>query len=295
MEVAENLVPAEKKGCLFLCPTPIGNLEDITLRVLRVLKEVPLIAAEDTRRTRKLLSHFNIQTPLVSYREHNRQKQGEKLLERIAAGEDVALVSDAGMPGISDPGFELVRSALDMGIQVEVLPGPSAVLTGLLSSGYNPVPFTFLGFLPPRGRKRKELLEGVKQEDKTLVLYEAPHRLLRTLEDLMAHGGRDAVICRELTKKFSETRRGSLQEHLEYFRDHEPRGEFIIVLSAEREAVPEEELLPLEEEVAQLMESGLSKKEAILRVARRRGLKKSQVYRSCHGLKGGQTKKNSTE
>ncbi len=289
-------MPAEKKGCLFLCPTPIGNLEDITLRVLRVLKEVPVIAAEDTRRTRKLLSHFDIQTPLISYREHNSQKQGENLLARMAGGEDVALVSDAGMPGISDPGVELVRSALETGIQVEVLPGPSAVLTGLLSSGYNPVPFTFWGFLPPGGKKRREALAGIRQEDKTLVLYEAPHRLLKTLQDLMEHGCREAVICRELTKKFAETRRGSIREHLDYFSTQKPRGEFVIVLAAGREAVPagEEEQRP-EEEAAALIEKGLTKKEAIQRVARRRGLKKSDVYKSCHRLKGADTKKNSPE
>jgi 16S rRNA (cytidine1402-2'-O)-methyltransferase len=234
---------SEKKGCLYLCPTPIGNLEDITLRVLRVLQEVGVIAAEDTRRTKKLLSHYKIQTPLISYREQNHKTQGEELLLRMVRGDDVALVSDAGMPGISDPGFELARAAMDRDLPVEVLPGPSAVLTGLLSSGYPPVPFVFLGFLPARGKARKEALEKVRDENKTLILYEAPHRLVRTLEDLMAHGCMQGAVCREMTKKFAETRRGSLKSHLEHFRDQAPRGEFVIVLSGEREAAAKEVFL----------------------------------------------------
>jgi 16S rRNA (cytidine1402-2'-O)-methyltransferase len=275
----------EKKGCLYLCPTPIGNLEDVTLRVLRTLQEVGVIAAEDTRRTKKLLSHYKIQTPLISYREQNHKTQGEELLSRLAQGDDVALVSDAGMPGISDPGFELARAAMDRDLPVEVLPGPSAVLTGLLSSGYQPVPFVFFGFLPARGKARKEALEKVKEESNTLILYEAPHRLVRTLEDLVAYGCVQGAVCREMTKKFAETRRGSLKDHLGHFRDHAPRGEFVIVLSAEREAVVEEEVfVPVPVEVADLMGKGMTKKEAMQKVARRRGLKKSEVYRQCHGI-----------
>lgn len=275
----------EKKGCLYLCPTPIGNLEDITLRVLRVLKDVQVIAAEDTRRTKKLLSHYNIQTPMLSYREQNHKKQGEELLSRLMAGDDVALVSDAGMPGISDPGFELARGAMDRDLPVEVLPGPSAVLTGLLASGYTPVPFVFFGFLPARGTTRKEALAKVREENKTVILYEAPHRLLKTLEDLVTYGCTEGAVCREMTKKFAETRRGRLKDHLEHFRVQQPRGEFVIVLSGEREASPREEVsLPVPVEVAGLIEKGLTKKEAMQRVARRRGLKKSEVYRQCHGL-----------
>lgn len=276
----------EKKGCLYLCPTPIGNLEDVTLRVLRILQEAGVIAAEDTRRTKKLLSHYKIQTPLISYREQNHKTQGEELLSRLAQGDDVALVSDAGMPGISDPGFELVRAAMDRDLPVEVLPGPSAVLTGLLSSGYPPVPFVFFGFLPARGKARKEALEKVKEENNTLVLYEAPHRLVRTLEDLAAYGCVQGAVCREMTKKFAEIRRGSLKDHLDHFRNQAPRGEFVIVLSAEREVVSKEEVyLPVPVEVADLIGEGLTKKEAMQRVARRRGLKKSEVYRQCHGIK----------
>lgn len=277
----------DKKGCLFLCPTPIGNLEDITLRVLRTLEQASLIAAEDTRRTRKLLSHYNIKTPLVSYREHNRKKQEGFLLDKLTQGDDVALVSDAGMPGISDPGIELVQAALERGLSVEVLPGPSALLTGLLSSGYPPVPFVFLGFLPPKGKQRREALEKIAGIEETLVLYEAPHRLIRTLEDLWEQGFLEGAVCRELTKKFAEVRRGSLQDHLDYFRSREVRGEFVLVLSAKEKDVGKQEaqeVLEPEEEVKILMGGGVSKKEAIFKVARRRGLPKREVYRRCHGV-----------
>ena len=267
-----------------MCPTPIGNLEDITLRVLKVLQAVDIIAAEDTRRTRKLLTHFQISTPLLSYREHNRKKQGESLLERLEGGKEVALVSDAGMPGIADPGFELIRDALERGIQVEVLPGPSAILTALLESGLPPVPFVFYGFLPPTGKKRREALEEVVREDKTVVLYEAPHRLVKTLKEIFNYGDRPAAVCREMTKKFAETRRGSLSEHIEHFEEHEPRGEFALVLSPGEveEDVP---LTSIEDAVLALMGDGYTKKEAIKEVARERGLKKSHVYRQCHKIR----------
>ncbi len=282
------MVAQAKKGCLFLCPTPIGNLEDITLRALRVLGEVPLIAAEDTRRTRKLLRHYRIETPLVSYREHNRKKQGEALLSKLQEGADVALVSDAGMPGISDPGFELVQAALAAGVPVEVLPGPSAFLAGLLSSGCLPVPFTFRGFLPVKGKERRKALEKIGSLEETAVLYEAPHRLLRTLEDLLAQGVMEGAVCRELTKKFAEVRRGNLKEHLEYFRSQKIRGEFVLVLSGERQEREEKEALPPEGEVAFLVAGGMPKKEAILAVARRRGLPKREVYQRSHGFFGGE-------
>ena len=288
---------SENKGRLFLCPTPIGNLEDITLRVLRVLGEAHLIAAEDTRHTRKLLNHYSIQTPLTSYREHNRARQGEILLAKMAGGFDVALVRDAGMPGISDPGHELVQKALEAGFPVEVLPGPSASLTGLLSSGYPPVPFTFWGFLPPRGKKRREALERLKEgAGHTMVLYEAPHRLVRTLEDLKEQGFEEGALCRELTKKFQEVRRGTLEEHLENSISREPRGEYVIVLPARKEPEGEQgEVGGAKEEVAALMAGGITKKEAIAAVAQRRGLPRKEIYRQCYGLSGRKAKKNSTQ
>jgi 16S rRNA (cytidine1402-2'-O)-methyltransferase len=279
-----------KRGCLYVCPTPIGNLEDITLRALQVLRQADLVAAEDTRRTRKLFSHYGISTPLVSYREHNRRKQGEYVLAELLQGKEVALVSDAGTPGIADPGFDLVGMALEAGLPVEVLPGPAALVTALLASGYPPVPFSFWGFLPARGKQRKEALARIGGLQETLILYEAPHRLVRTLEDLKEQGFLEAALCRELTKKFAEVRRGTLEEHLEHYASRPARGEFVLVLKPRVQEVPAGSIPP-EEEVASLMAQGLDKKDAILQVSRRRGLPKREVYRRCHGLKA---EKNST-
>lgn len=267
------------KGKLYVCPTPIGNLEDVTLRVLRVLREVDLVAAEDTRHTRKLLSHYDIHTPLVSYHAHNQKKRGKELLQKLKEGQKIALVSDAGMPGISDPGAELVRAALEEGIEVEVLPGPSAVLTALVASGLDTRRFVFEGFLPQS--KRKQHLERLKEETRTIVLFEAPHRLACTLAELQAFLGEDrrVAVARELTKVHEEIFRGTLSEALEHFRAHPPKGEITIVLAGkgeeEKGAAPPEEVLA---EAERLLAEGKAKRAAVKEAARRCGWSAREVY-----------------
>ncbi|HHW91699.1 MAG TPA: 16S rRNA (cytidine(1402)-2'-O)-methyltransferase [Firmicutes bacterium] len=270
-------------GTLYLCATPIGNLEDITLRVIRVLQEVHLIAAEDTRRTKKLLNHYNITTPLVSYHEHNRKVRGQELLRRLQAGENIALVSDAGMPGIADPGTELVQEAVACGIPLVALPGPTALITALVVSGLPTESFVFAGFPPRKGREREAFFNTLAAEGRTTVFYEAPHRLLETLADLKKIAGdRWLVVARELTKQHEEIRRGSISQHLEHFRQQSPRGEFCLVLSG-APADGEGDLTPgwLQEGVElvqELVALGLEKKEAIRIAARERGLPKNALY-----------------
>jgi 16S rRNA (cytidine1402-2'-O)-methyltransferase len=220
------------KGILYIVSTPIGNLDDITLRALKTLRHVDLIAAEDTRRTRKLLSHFDIHTPLVSYFEHNELKKLDKLLSHMKRGKEIALVSDAGTPGISDPGYRLVRQAIERGIPVIPIPGPSAVIAAMSISGLPTDSFTFGGFLPKKGGKRRKLLEKLGDLDGTSILYESPHRLVRTLEDLLeVCGDRQIVITRELTKAFEETIRGSIREVINTLAGRRIKGEVTIVLA----------------------------------------------------------------
>ena len=224
-----------KPGMLYLVSTPIGNLEDITLRALRILKEVDLIAAEDTRQTRRLLTHYNIQTPLTSYFEGNQQMKGDKLIERLKAGETIALVSDAGTPIISDPGYPLLRGCIDAEIPIVPIPGASAVVTAASISGLPLHNFTFEGFLSPKSGKRKRQLSVLADEERTLILFESPHRFRRFLEDVLeVLGERDIVITRELTKRFEEIFRGNVSEALDKFRGTEPRGEFTIVIASKR-------------------------------------------------------------
>lgn len=278
----------KKKGTLYLCATPIGNLEDITLRVLRVLKEVDLVAAEDTRRTRKLLNHYGIQTPVTSYHEHNRRRQGEYLLSRMKSGDSVALVSDAGTPGISDPGEELVRGAIDEDIPVVPLPGPSALLAALVVSGLPAARFVFEGFLPARGSERKRSIDALAGESRTIVLYEAPHRLLKTLGDLLeAWGDRNACAARELTKLHEEVRRDTLKGLMEHFAKEPPRGEVVLVIQGATEsksgAKPGEWTSISPEDHVRLLESqGLSTNEAIKRVARLRDISRRDLYKKIH-------------
>ncbi|MDA8235768.1 MAG: 16S rRNA (cytidine(1402)-2'-O)-methyltransferase [Clostridia bacterium] len=273
-----------EKGRLYLCATPIGNLEDITLRVLRVLKEVDLIAAEDTRHTRKLLTHFDIHTPLTSYHQHNEAAKSNRLVEDLLAGKQVALVSDAGMPGISDPGYYLIRAALEAGIEVIPLPGPSAALTALVVSGLSTDRFAFEGFLPGKKKERQLRLSRLAEEDRTIIFYEAPHRLTACLSDLAAAWGeRQAAVVRELTKIHEEAVRGPLSRVLAHFQENPPKGEFVIVVEGAGEDVQKKqeawEGVSLEEHLRKVMATGLTKKEAIKEVASQRGLSKREVYK----------------
>lgn len=222
------------RGKLYVCATPIGNLEDITLRALRVLKEADLVAAEDTRHTRGLLAHFDIHTPLTSYHEHNELAKGRELIAKLREGLDVALVSESGMPAISDPGFRLVRSAIEESIPVEVLPGPSAALTALVVSGLPTDRFVFEGFLSPKAGKRDRRLAELASEPRTIILYESPHRIERTLRAIYERlGDRRIVLARELTKKFEEVRRGTVGEILESVKTRPPKGEIVLVIEGQ--------------------------------------------------------------
>ncbi|HWQ60838.1 MAG TPA: 16S rRNA (cytidine(1402)-2'-O)-methyltransferase, partial [Negativicutes bacterium] len=256
---------ANEPGTLYLCATPIGNLEDMSFRGVRVLKEAAVIAAEDTRHTRKLLSHFDIHTPLTSYHEHNKAARGPELVARLLAGEDVAVVSDAGLPGVSDPGSDLVRLALAAGVPVTPVPGPNAALTALVASGLDTGLFLFAGFLPRAAKKRRELLAALAGLPYTLIFYESPHRLKATLAELAAaFGDRQAAIGRELTKKFEEFVRGSLAELGERFAVQAPRGEFTLVVSGATETPAPPAGLPVDPvaAVAALVAGGVAKKEA---------------------------------
>jgi 16S rRNA (cytidine1402-2'-O)-methyltransferase len=271
-------------GTLFLVATPIGNLEDITLRALRVLREVSLIAAEDTRHTRKLLTHFEIATPMTSYHEHSGPARTDALVTALATG-DVALVSDAGTPLLSDPGQALVRAALEAGHAVVPIPGPSAAIAALVASGLPTDQFTFLGFLPRKSSDRRALLARFAQAPETLILYEAPHRLLACLDDALATlGDRNATLARELTKVHEEFRRGRLSAlRAEYDHGEAPRGEFTIVISGAEPAVEQETEESLErraiERIHALLASGVSVRETAVEVARLTGLPRRQVYR----------------
>lgn len=274
----------KKPGTLYLCATPIGNLEDMTLRGVRVLREAAVIAAEDTRHTRKLLSHFDIHTPLVSYHEHNKATRGPELIARLLAGEDIAVVSDAGLPGISDPGADLVRLALAAGAPVTPVPGPNAALAALVASGLDTAMFVFAGFLPRAAKKRRETLAALAALPYTLIFYESPHRLTATLAELAnAFGDRPSAVGRELTKKFEEFIRGSLSELEKHFTAQASRGEFTLVVagasSAVAQAAPTAVVDPVTA-VAALVAAGTVKKEAIRRVASERGLARRDVYQA---------------
>jgi len=282
-ELMDSILKENEMGKLYLCATPIGNLEDITLRVLKVLKEVDLIAAEDTRNTRKLLNHYGINTPLVSYHEHNKKEMGEKLVDFLKQGKSVALVSDAGTPGISDPGAGLVNEVIKDGIPVDILPGPSACISALAVSGLSTRRFVFEGFLPRHKKDREAFLEGIKRDERTIVIYEAPHRLLDCLRSIFkVMGDRDVAVVRELTKLFQEVFRGKISEAIEKFERERPRGEFTLVISGaedgREEGLKDWEGLAVEEHLLLYMKAGKSKKEAIKLVARDRGIAKREVY-----------------
>ncbi|MCD7832771.1 MAG: 16S rRNA (cytidine(1402)-2'-O)-methyltransferase [Lachnospiraceae bacterium] len=272
-------------GRLYLCATPIGNLEDITLRVLRTLKEVDLIAAEDTRGSIKLLNHFDIHTPMTSYHEYNRIEKAHTLIAKMLAGSNIALITDAGTPGISDPGEDLVRLSMEAGIEVTSLPGACACVTALTLSGLPTRRFCFEAFLPADKKERRQVLEELKTETRTIILYEAPHRLVRTLTELYEMlGDRRATICRELTKKHETIFATTLQRALAWYQENEPRGECVIVLEGrsreemKREEQQQWETLTIPEHVALYEAQGMERKEAMKAAAKDRGISKREVY-----------------
>ncbi|MGE5472790.1 MAG: 16S rRNA (cytidine(1402)-2'-O)-methyltransferase [Ignavibacteriales bacterium] len=269
-------------GTLFLVATPIGNLEDMTLRAIRTLKEVDLIAAEDTRQTLKLLNNFEISKPLTSFYRHNEGIKKDVIVERLLKGENVALVSDAGTPGISDPGEELVARLIQEGIKVVPIPGASAVISGVIVSGLPCSRFAFEGFLPMNKRVRKERLENLKRETRTMVFYEAPHKLLYTLKDIFAvFGERRIAVAREITKIFEEVLRMNLSEAIDYYNKNQARGEFVLILEGSNEELLEdkqEETLTASEIVERYLEQGMGKKEAMKKAAKEKGISKREVY-----------------
>lgn len=272
-------------GCLYIVSTPIGNLEDITYRAVRVLKEADWIACEDTRTTRRLLDHYGIQTRLLSYHEHNEAERTEDLIERLRQGDTGALVSDAGTPLLSDPGYRVVRAAVHEGIRVEALPGPSALLAGLVVSGLPTDQFHFAGFLPAKQGQRTRLLESLRDEPATLIFYEAPHRILESLEDIAATlGEREIVVARELTKMHEEVLRGTASQIAGELAARDAiRGEFVVMIAKASE--PAQDLTPPEEAVAMLVSAGIDRMEAMKTVARERGLSKREVYKLVSGPK----------
>ncbi len=274
-----------KPGTLFIVATPIGNLEDITLRALRILKEVPLIAAEDTRHTQKLLTHFGIHARLTSYHDHNKEEKAELLIGRLKGGESVALVSDAGTPGVSDPGYYLINRTVEEGVEVVPVPGASAALAALSVSGLATDSFTFEGFLPSRASQRRKKLESLAAERRTMIFYEAPHRIQKTLSDMLeVLGDRRAVLARELTKLHEEVLRGGLRDIIENVRPRTLKGEITLLVEGASEAPHEPTVLSVSDHVALLVrEDGISKKEAIAKVAKLRGLPKRDVYRETLG------------
>lgn len=273
-------------GDIYLVATPIGNLEDITIRALNTLKSADVIAAEDTRHTLGLLNHFEIKKPLFSYHEHNQRESGEKLIQMALEGKNIALVTDAGTPGISDPGEGIVKLAIENGIRVYLVPGAAALIYGLVVSGLATSRFVFEGFLPTDNKSRRERFNSLEYEERTIIFYEAPHKLQKTLGDLYeVFGNRKIALCRELTKKHEEIIRCTLSEAIEEFKDKKPLGEFVLVMEgkdrqeAERERLEQLEELPIEQHIRMLMEKGLTKKDAIKEVARERKLPKAEVYK----------------
>ena len=273
------------QGKLYLCATPIGNLDDITLRVLNTLKEVDLIAAEDTRHSIKLLNHFDIKTPMTSYHEFNKVEKARVLVEKMKEGTNIALITDAGTPGISDPGEELVKQCYEAGIELTSLPGPAACITALTISGMATRRFAFEAFLPSDKKEKQRILEELKSETRTIILYEAPHRLVRTLEELLeALGDRRITICRELTKKYETAFRTTFQGALDHCETEEPRGECVIVIEGKSpEEIKKEkeqtwEAMSITEHMDVYLSQGIEKKEAMKLVAKDRGIGKRDVY-----------------
>lgn len=273
-------------GQLYLCATPIGNLEDITYRVVRVLGEVDLIAAEDTRNSIKLLNHFGIKTPMTSYHEYNKIEKGRKLVEKLQQGMDIALITDAGTPGISDPGEELVKMCYETGISVTSLPGPAACVTALTLSGLETRRFAFEAFLPSDKKEKQAILRELANETRTIILYEAPHRLVRTLKELLeVLGERRITVCRELTKKHETAFQTTLTEAVSYYECNEPKGECVLVVEGKsmeeirKEEIAGWETMSLEEHMEYYQAQGAERKDAMKLVAKDRGVSKREIYR----------------
>lgn len=278
-------------GQLYLCATPIGNLEDMTFRAVRILKEVDLIAAEDTRNSIKLLNYFEIRTRMTSYHEYNKIDKARYLVEKMQQGLNVAVITDAGTPGISDPGEELVRQCYEAGITVTSLPGACAAITALTISGRPTRRFAFEAFLPADKKERKQILASLENETRTILLYEAPHRLLKTLEELLqVLGDRKITICKELTKKHENAFLTSISEALLYYKEKEPRGEYVLVIEGksfheiEKESQEEYEKYSIEEHMNLYLSKGMDKKQAMKQVARDRGISKREVYQALLDL-----------
>lgn len=275
-------------GKLYICPTPIGNLEDITYRTLRILNEVDLIAAEDTRHSLQLLNHFDISKPLTSYHEHNKDSKGGYLITKLLEGENIALISDAGMPGISDPGQDIIAEVIENNIEIEVLPGATAFVTALVGSGMDTHKFVFEGFLDRDKKLRRKRLEEIKNEKRTIIFYESPHRLKETLKDMLKYlGNRKITVNRELTKKYQEIIREDIETVIEIFNNREVKGEFVLIVegfSGEVEEIGKYDDLNEREYVIQLMEEGINKKDAIKIVCKDRKLKKDIVYKQVLDL-----------
>ncbi len=277
----------KQQGKLYLCATPIGNLEDITYRVLRTLKEVDLIAAEDTRNSIKLLNHFEIKTPMTSYHEYNKIEKAYQLVDKLREGKNIALITDAGTPGISDPGEELVRICYEEGIEVTSLPGAAACITALTMSGLPTRRFAFEAFLPREKKERAFILERLRDETRTIIVYEAPHHLVATLQELKnALGDRRITICRELTKRYEEKTLTTIENALLYYNDNEPRGEYVLVIEGKtmQEIVEEEkkswESMTIEDHMQVYESQGISRKEAMKLVAKDRGVSKRDIYQA---------------
>lgn len=270
----------DEVGKLYICGTPIGNLEDASIRLLKTLRQVDYIACEDTRHTLRLLNRYHIKKPLLSYHEHSRPEKEEHIIRLLATGNNIALVSDAGMPAISDPGERLVKKAIAAGIDLEIIPGPSASVSALALSGMDTTAFVFEGFLPSRTTLRRARLEALKDESRTIILYEAPHRLLACLNDIKAILGeeRQLAVVRELTKIHEEVRRGSAAELCSYYSLNSPRGEISLVIAGKEEVKQARSLSEIAQEVEELCQNGMDKKEAFKLKAREYGIKKSTLY-----------------
>ena len=276
---------------LYLCTTPIGNLDDITMRVLNTLKSVDLIAAEDTRHSIKLLNHFEIKTPMTSYHEYNKVEKARQLVEMLLQGKEIALITDAGTPGISDPGEELVRQCYEAGVEVTALPGPAACVTALIQSGLPTRRFCFEAFLPADKKERQQVLEELVTETRTIIIYEAPHHLVKTLKELkgVLGGDRHVNLCRELTKHYEEKWLTTFDEALAGLEENGPRGEYVLVIegrsrdSLRQEQIDSFEQMSVEEHMEMYLSQGMDRKEAMKRVAKDRGVSKRDIYQQLLG------------